>query len=178
MEDQGFELEHCIELLERTPRMLRAWLSGLSEAWVMANEGPDTWSAFDVVGHLIHGEKTDWVPRVRHILEGPPDQPFVPFDRFAHLQDSEGKTMEGLLAEFEELRGKNLETLRAIPLDEGDMARQGAHPAFGHVTLGQLLATWVAHDLGHLGQIARVLAKRYTTAVGPWREYLSILNWK
>jgi hypothetical protein len=176
MEDGGFRLDQGVEILERTPAVLRAWLSGLSEEWIMINEGPDTWSPFDVVGHLIHGERTDWIPRVEHILAGKGDEPFRPFDRFAQMRESKGKTMEDLLDEFEALRRKSLEVLGGFGLGEEDLERPGTHPEFGAVNLGQLLATWVTHDLAHLGQIARVTAKRYKAQVGPWRKYLSILD--
>lgn len=178
MENRGFRIDQGVEILERTPAVLRAWLSGLSAPWVTANEGPDTWSPFDVVGHLIHGERTDWIPRIEHILAGKVDEPFPPFDRFAQTLESKGKTMDDLLSEFEALRRKNLEVLGGFGLVEEDLDRPGTHPEFGSVNLGQLLATWVTHDLAHLGQIARVMAKRHRTQVGPWRTYLSILDRK
>jgi hypothetical protein len=178
MEDRGFKLDQGVEILERTPALLRVWLSGLSEDWIMADEGPETWNPFEVVGHLIHGERTDWIPRAEHILAGKEDEPFPPFDRFAQARESKGKTMEDLLNDFEVLRRKNLEVLGGLGLLEEDLQRKGTHPEFGSVNLGQLLATWVTHDLAHLGQIARVMAKRHTTEVGPWRKYLSILDRK
>lgn len=171
-----FVLQDAIQLLGRTPTLLRTLLADLPEEWITLNEGPETWSPYDIVGHLIHGEATDWIPRARHILEGDPDVPFVPFDRFAQFRESQGKSLEVLLDELEALRRENLEQLASFDLTEADLDRKGKHPAFGPVTMRQLLATWVCHDLNHLAQIARVMAKRYRKAAGPWREYLSILN--
>jgi uncharacterized damage-inducible protein DinB len=164
-----------IAVLERTPAALAALMLGLPDTWIKATEGKDTWSPYDVVGHLIHGERTDWMVRTRHILEGK-TQPFEPFDRSAQFQDSEGKSLTDLLVTFSELRRTNLTALVALNLRESDMSRKGEHPELGTVTLGQLLATWVVHDLDHVGQIARTMAKVYGHAVGPWREYLSILQ--
>lgn len=176
MHDQPFELREGMEILSRTPDVLRAWLTGLSPAWLAATEGPQTWSPLEVVGHLIHGEKTDWIPRVRRILSAHPETPFEPFDRFAHLLEGPPQGVEALLDELETLRRQNLEELGTLGLTEASMELKGIHPELGPVTLGQLLATWVAHDLSHLGQIARVMAKRQARAVGPWHRYLSILR--
>ena len=171
-----FDLTHALEVLERTPGTFRALLGGLSEAWTTPNEGPETFSAWDNVGHLVHAERTNWIPRARVILEQGPKRAFPPFDRFGHYRASAGKSMAELLDEFERLRAANLETVRGWRLTEAELALEGEHPAFGPVTLAQLLATWVAHDLGHLAQTARVLAKQYREAVGPWREYLPVLD--
>ncbi len=176
MDKSGVGLEKGIEVLRRTPEVLRAWLGGLSQVWVESNEGPETWSPYDVLGHLIHGEKADWIPRAQQILEGRGHVPFPPFDRFAQFEESKGKTLDELLDEFEEEREKSLGILKAMDLAETDLDLEGTHPEFGSVSLRQLLATWVAHDLGHLGQIARVMAKQNQKAVGPWAKYLSILN--
>ncbi len=171
-----FVLGDAAQILSRTPEVLRGLLAGLPEEWTASNEGPDTWSPYNVIGHLIHGEKTDWIPRARHILQGPAGVPFEPFDRFAQFRESQGKSLGALLTELERVRRDNLQELASFNLTEADLDREGAHPAFGRVTLRQLLATWVCHDLSHLAQIARVMAKRYREAVGPWKEYLSILN--
>jgi hypothetical protein len=171
-----FDLPSARELLARTPATLRALLSGLSEGWVRQDEGPDTWSPFDVIGHLIHGERTDWIPRLRLILEHGPQRPFTPFDRFAMLQASAGRTLEELLATFETLRAENLRALDALALGEEQLDLQGRHPELGLVTARQLLATWVAHDLDHVVQIARTMARRYTGEVGPWTAYLRVLR--
>ena len=163
-------------LLVRTPAVLRALLDGLpSEAW-HANEGPGTWSAYDVLGHLIHGEHADWIPSARRILDHGESLAFDPFDREAQFRESEGKSPNELLDAFEHARASSLTALHAMQLTDADLARTGAHPVFGRVTLGQLLATWVTHDLDHITQIARVLAKRNMQAVGPWSAYLSILR--
>ena len=156
--------------------MLTAMLQGLSDAWTTANEGGDTWSAYDIVGHLIHGEKTDWMPRAAIILSERADKTFEPFDRFAQFEASRGKSLPQLLEEFRALREKNLALLRSKNLTGADLERKGVHPAFGEVTLSQLLATWVAHDLNHIAQIARVMAKRYQADVGPWIAFLRILQ--
>ena len=170
-----FRLEQAIEVLERTPAVLRSMLSGLSEPWVMNNYGPETWSPFDVVGHLIHGERTDWIPRARIILERGASKPFEPFDRFAQYEASKGKSIVQLLDEFESLRRQNLDTLRAMKLTEAQLDLPGTHPALGPVTLRQLLATWVCHDLNHIHQIAKSMAYQYRDDVGAWREYITIL---
>ncbi len=169
-------LEQLSDQLKRTPAVLRALLEGLPEDLIRSNEGPGTWSPFDVVGHLIHGEQTDYIPRAKMILEHGVNRAFEPFDREAMLKTGEGKTFNELLDEFAALRSRNLETLRGMKLSQQDLARKGTHPALGEVTLGELLATWFAHDLDHLVQILRTAAKQYGDAVGPWREYLSVMT--
>ena len=151
-------------------------LAGLPPAWIDATEGEETWSPYVIVGHLIHGERADWIPRARIILAQGHDRRFTPFDRFAQFRESEGKTLGELLDEFERLRAESLETLMGWRLTDAQLSLEGEHPAFGPVSLRQLLATWVAHDLGHIGQIARVMAKQYRDAVGPWRAYLPIMD--
>jgi len=170
-----FNLDDALAVLDRTPATLSALLSGLSLGWVLATEGEGSWSPFDVLGHLIHGERTDWIPRARHILAGDA-RPFEPFDRHAMLAESRGKGLDELLETFARLRAENLAELRAMKLSPVDLERTGPHPELGAVTLRQLLATWVVHDLDHLGQIARVMAKVYGGEVGPWRAYVSILK--
>ena len=171
-----FDLANAIEVLERTPAAFRALLAGLPDAWTSPNEGPDTFSAFDNLGHLVHGERTDWIPRARIILEHGRARPFEPFDRFAQSHESRGKRVADLLDELEILRARNLDTLRGWRLTARELALEGEHPALGRVTLAQLLATWVVHDLGHLAQTSRVMAKQYRDEVGPWRAYLPILD--
>jgi hypothetical protein len=171
-----FDLPTALAVLERTPATFRALLGGLPGAWTEPNEGPETFSAFDNLGHLIHGERTDWIPRARIILAQGASRRFEPFDRFAQYRESAGKSVAQLLDEFERLRAENLETLRGWSLSERELALEGEHPELGRVTLRQLLATWVAHDLGHLAQTARVMAKQYREAVGPWRVYLPVLD--
>jgi uncharacterized damage-inducible protein DinB len=171
-----FNLELGIEILGRTPRILRAWLADLPHAWVYCNQGSETWSPFDVVGHFIHGERTDWIPRLKLILENDGIREFEPFDRFAQFEDSRCRSLEDLLRTFEELRESNLAVLRSLDLKPSDFERKGRHPELGLVTVEQLLATWVAHDLNHLGQIAEIMARQYTEAVGPWKAYLDILG--
>ncbi|HEU4569666.1 MAG TPA: DinB family protein [Gemmatimonadales bacterium] len=169
-------LQRIRPVLERTPAVLDALLRGLPAEWVITPEAADRWSPYDVVGHLIHGERTDWIPRVEHILAHGAATPFPPFDRFAQFEESQGRPVERLLDEFRDLRAGNLARLDGLRLTEADLARPGLHPALGAVTLGQHLATWVAHDLGHLAQIARAMAKRQAGLVGPWAEYLPILE--
>jgi hypothetical protein len=171
-----FDLDDAIQLLRSTPDILWVVLAGLPEEWISANEGPDTWSPFDVVGHLIHGEETDWIPRARLILEQGEAKVFEPFDRFAQLENSKGRSMGELLDEFADLRAESLEALDAMKLTDEDMERTGQHPEFGKVTLRQLLATWTVHDLSHLAQISRVLAKQYKDEVGPWSAYLRVIK--
>jgi hypothetical protein len=171
-----FDLKKSMEILERTPAVLTAMLDGLSDDWITPNEGPDTWSPYDIVGHLIHGELTDWIPRMKIILSDSPDKRFTPFDRFAQYQNSKGKTLAQLLGTFASLRSRNLEILRSCPITGKDLAKEGVHPTFGPVTLSQLLATWVVHDLNHIGQIARVMATQYKEDVGPWVPFLGILQ--
>jgi hypothetical protein len=170
-----FNIKEAIPILERTPTVVGALLSGLPESWTMQNEGPDTWSPFDIVGHLIHGEKTDWMPRLEIILADG-DKAFVPFDRFAQYENSKGKTLQQLLDEFTVLRMSNLEKLRShLPLD-AHLNNTGIHPTFGEVTLRQLLSTWVVHDLNHIYQITRVMSSQYKDEVGPWVQFLRILK--
>lgn len=171
-----FDLTTGVAVLERTPKALSAMLSGLPHAWTDATEGPDTWSPYVVIGHLNHAERADWIPRATIILAQGADRRFEPFDRMAQFHESKGKSLAQLLDEFTHLRAHSLSTLRAWNLTEAQLALEGEHPAFGPVTLRQLLATWVAHDLGHTAQIARVMAKQYREAVGPWRQYLSIMD--
>jgi DinB superfamily len=171
-----FRVESAIEVLESTPRTLEAWLSGLSPEWLASNEGPETFSPLDVLGHLIHGEETDWIPRARIILEHGESKPFEPFDRFAFRRTQAGVGLPTLLETFARLRASNLRALRSLDLGPAQLARRGTHPALGTVTLEQLLATWVVHDLGHIAQVARVMAKQYREDVGPWREYLPVLD--
>ena len=171
-----FSLEEVVAVLERTPLVLQSLLAGLSDRWTGDNEGPGTWSAFDVVGHLIDGEETDWIPRARIILGRGPDRRFVPFDRFRHKDRNRGRDLEDLLEEFGRLRLQNVATLRGFALTETEFALRGEHPEFGEVTLAQLLATWAVHDLGHVSQAARVIAKQYAREVGPWLAYLPVLK--
>ena len=170
------EMSHVFEVLERTPDALRSLLGGLSDDWTLPNEGPETFSPHDVVGHLIHGEKTDWIPRVRVILEQGASKPFEPFDRFGFRAYATGVPIDTLLDEFARLRGQNLDILRGLGLTPDQLAREGTHPVLGAVTLGQLIATWVVHDLNHLGQAMRVMAKQYGDEVGPWTQFLGILS--
>lgn len=172
----SFDLSETLDLLERTPAVVDTLLRGTSASWHSINEGPDTWSAFDVVGHLIYAEEADWIPRARIILEHGEARPFEPFDRFAQFTRFTDWTLGALLDRFAELRAESLETVRSWRLTEDQLALPGRHPDFGAVNLGQLLATWAVHDLNHIAQIARVMAKRYAHEVGPWRAYLSILN--
>src|SRR5882762_7533770 len=171
-----FNLAEAIAVLSRTPAALDALLRGLPDIWVRGNEGKDTWSAFDIVGHLIVGERTDWMPRARIILEKGEARVFDPFDRFAQAKESEGKSLGQLLEEFARLRRENLAALQALSLQPEDLARRGVHPELGVVTLAQLLATWAVHDLTHVHQLSRVMAHQYRDAVGPWIAYLGVLH--
>lgn len=171
-----FDLEKSIEVLGATPATVRALLENASEYWTASSGKLDAWGPFDIVGHLIQGEETDWIPRAQVILSQGENRTFVPFDRFAQFERSKGKTLSNLLDEFTEARKKSLETLRSLNLTEKDLELKGMHPELGEVTLGQLLATWVVHDLNHIRQIAASMAKRYSDDVGPWKAYLSILN--
>src|SRR5262245_15492552 len=172
---RSFALDDAVALLSRTPAALDALLRGLPDGWIGGNEGGETWSPFDVIGHLIHGEKTDWVPRAKIIRQHGDARAFDKFDRFAQYADCEGRTLESLLDEFPSLRAANLRDLSALGLSEADLDRRGLHPELGAVTMRQLLATWVAHDLDHVVQISRVLARQYSDEVGPWRAYLRII---
>ena len=171
-----FALEDAVAILARTPATLDAMLRGLPEGWIVAHEGGDTWSPFDVIGHLIHGERTDWVPRARMILEHGEARAFDKFDRFAQFAVSEGRTLASLLDELATARQESLRELASLCLTDADLDRRGRHPELGVVTLRQLLATWVAHDLDHVVQISRVLARQYSDEVGPWRAYLRIIS--
>lgn len=172
----NFTLEKSIEILERTPSVLHIMLQDISVDWTANNEGEDTWSVYDIIGHLIHGEKTDWMPGTEIILSQNSNKTFKPFNRFAQFEESKGKTLTQLLDEFSMSRQKNIERLRSKNITNRDLAQSGIHPAFGEVTLSQLLATWAVHDLNHIAQIARVMAKQYNSEVGPWVEYLRILQ--
>jgi hypothetical protein len=171
-----FTLAEATAVLTRSPATLNAMLRGLPDIWVRSNEGIDTWSAFDIVGHLIFGERTDWMPRVRTVLESGEARPFEPFDRFAQLKQGQDKSLEQLLDDFARLRTENLEALQALNLQPADLIRRGRHPALGVVTLSQLLATWAVHDLTHVHQLSRVMAHRYRDTVGPWNVYLGVLQ--
>src|ERR1700751_1594478 len=173
MEDS---LQHAISLLTRTPSALNALLRDLPETWTRRNEGEGTWSPFDIVGHLIHGEHTDWIPRTKIILQFGESKPFEPFDREGFKRIILNKTLPQLLDEFARLRSENLDQLPALNLQPQDLERRGQHPPLGVVTLSQLLATWAAHDLTHLHQISRIMAHQYREAVGPWRKYLGVLQ--
>lgn len=172
----NFTIEKSIEILERTPGVLAAMLKNVSPEWTEKTEGGETWSVFDVLGHLVHGEKTDWTSRMEIILSDAPDKTFEPFDRFAQFEESKGKTLPQLLDEFKRLRKKNVGIVRSKNLTDKNLEEKGIHPVFGEVTLAQLLATWTVHDLDHIAQISRVMAKQYKDEVGPWLEYLKILN--
>ncbi len=171
-----FDLTAGIAVLERTPHTLRAMLAGLAPTWTDATEGPETWSPYVIVGHLIHGERTDWIPRAQLIIAQGRERRFTPYDRLAQFRESRGKSLADLLDEFARLRAENLATLARWRLTDAQLALEGEHPEFGPVTLRQLLATWVAHDLGHVAQTARVMAKQYREAVGPWRAYLRVMD--
>ncbi len=171
-----YSLERSYEILERTPAVLQSLLAGLSDDWIMPNEGPETFSPYDVVGHLIHGEKTDWVPRAKMILEFGNTKTFERYDRFAQYEESKGKSLQQLLGEFEVIRRENMNWIKSLNLTEDDLGRRGMHPVLGEVTLRNLLATWVAHDLTHLAQVTRVMAKQYKEEMGPWPEFFRILS--
>lgn len=171
-----FRFDEALPILRATPSTLQTLLGDAPEPWVRATEGPGTWSPFDVVGHLLHGERCDWVPRVEHILAHGEAVPFPPFEREAMFTESQGKSLGQLLDELSAARASSLARLAALGLTDLDLSRRGCHPRFGVVTMGQHLATWVAHDLDHVGQIVRVMAGRYGDAVGPWREFLPILG--
>ena len=162
-----FDLDDAIEILERTPVVVANLLSGLSDSWIAGNEGGESWSPFDIAGHFVVGEKTDWLGRTKIILEHGTSRPFEPFDRFAQFHESKGKTVEDLLDEFARLRAENLQELSGL-VSKNDLDKKGVHPEFGEVTLRQLLAAWVVHDLGHIAQISRVMSKQYRNEAGPW----------
>jgi len=171
-----FKLEEATEILRQTPSTIEALLRSLSSTWIEQNEGPNTWSPFDVVGHLIHGEETDWIPRARIIINDGAARPFEPFDRVAMFEKSKGKSLVDLLDTFSSLRASNIQELERMNITPAMLEKRGRHPELGSVTLGQLLATWVVHDLGHIAQIVRVMARQYREEVGPWSAYLSILG--
>ena len=171
-----FKFDEAVPVLRRTPAVLRALLADLPEPWTMGTEGPGTWTPFDVVGHLIHGERTDWMPRVEHILRHGNAVTLPVFDREAMFEASRGLSLAALLDTFDQVRAESVDRLLALRLTDADLAREGRHPEFGLVTLRQHLSTWVAHDLSHIGQIVRVMARQYAAAVGPWQAYLSILR--
>ena len=173
---RAFEISASLEILKRTPHTLDDLLRGLSPEWLTKNEGGESWSPYDIVGHLVHGEHTDWLSRTRRILEDGEARAFEKFDRTAMFAESEGKSIDQLLDEFAELRRANIVAIEELRLKSTDYGRTGIHPAFGRVTLAQLLSTWTVHDLSHIAQICRVMAKQYTGAVGPWIEYLPILQ--
>ena len=170
------QLQNTVSLLTRFPTTLDVLLRGLPEMWILRNEGETTWSAFDVIGHLVHAERADWLPRVRTILEFGETRTFDSFDRWAYLRESKAQSLEQLLDEFARLRSENLAELHELDLRPADFTRRGRHPAFGPVTLSELLATWVTHDLTHLHQISRLMAYQYREAVGPWSAYLGVLH--
>ena len=172
----NYDLPQATAVLRRTPSVLDALLRDLPDEWTRQNEGGATWSAYDIVGHLVHGERTEWLPRARMILEHGEARTFARFDRLAQQRESAGKSLPSLLDEFAAVRAANLEAIRALNLQPADLERRGTHPLFGAVTLSQLLATWAAHDLTHLHQISRVMAHQYRHAVGPWQVYLGVLK--
>ncbi len=171
-----FDLPSSLQILERTPSVFHTLLAGLPNEWTTSNEGGDSWSAYDIIGHLAHGERTDWIPRAELILAQGAHRRFTPYDRFAQFEESKGKTLDDLLREFSEERARNVKILRSWNLTDAQLSLEGEHPAFGAVTLRQLLSTWVVHDLGHIAQTSRVMAKQYTDAIGPWREYLPVVT--
>jgi hypothetical protein len=169
-------IDDVINIINRTPDVIKGLVSGLNETWLHANEGEGTWSPHEVVAHLIFGEQTDWIPRMQIILSDKEDKTFVPFDRNGHFQIAAGRSIESLLHQFAELRKENIHILLAADLIEDDLRKTAIHPAFGSVTLGQLLASWAVHDMTHIYQISRTIAKQYEVEVGPWKEYLGILK--
>ena len=171
-----YNLARAIEILERTPAVLNTLLSGLSDDWIMNNEGPETFSPYDVIGHLLHGEKTDWTIRTKMILEFGNTKTFVPWDRFAQYEESKGKSLQQLLNEFARIRMENMDWFKALQLTDADMDKIGLHPKLGEVTLRNLLSTWVIHDLTHIAQVTRVMAKQYKEEMGPWVDFFRIMN--
>jgi uncharacterized damage-inducible protein DinB len=169
-------LEQTISLLTRTPATLNALLRDLPETWTSRNEGENTWSVFDVIAHLIHGEHADWMSRAKTILQFGESKTFAPFDRLGHTKESQNKSLNQLLDEFARLRSENLRELQSLNLQQQDLELRGRHPVFGSVTLSQLLSTWAVHDLTHLHQISRIMAHQYREAVGPWSQYLGVLH--
>lgn len=171
-----FDLNKSIAVLQRTPAVLKQLLDGLDDDWIMNNEGPETWSPFDVVGHLLHGENDDWIPRILKTLATEGDKKFIPFNRTAMFEESKGKSLAQLLDEFAAARKESLTKLNELYITEPDLDKTAIHPSFGTVTLRQLLSTWVAHDLSHIVQVSRTMAKQYRDEVGPWKEYLSVMK--
>ena len=171
-----YSAEKSYEILERTPTVLKTLLTNLHDDWVMNNEGPDTFSPYDVIGHLIHGEKTDWVVRAKIILEFGISKPFEPWDRFAQYEESSGKTLAQLLDEFERVRKENMQWFKSLQLSEADLEKNGIHPVLGEISLRNLLSTWVVHDLTHIAQVTRVMAKQYKEEIGPWSDFFRILS--
>jgi hypothetical protein len=171
-----FNLNKSIQILERTPKVLNAYLKDLDKDWVYNNEGENTWSPFDIVGHLVHGEKTDWITRTKILLKNNPKLKFDSFDRFAQIETSKGKSLTELLEEFEQLRKENIKTLKAFKISENEFEYKAIHSELGVVNLKQLLATWTVHDLGHIAQISRVMAKQYKNEVGAWFAYIGVLK--
>ncbi|CAN5376038.1 hypothetical protein BH11BAC5_BH11BAC5_15210 [soil metagenome] len=172
----NFSLDKSIEILERTPAVIAALTTGLSPEWTDSNEGADTWNVFDVVGHLVHGDRTDWIVRAELILSDSDNKAFSQFDRFAQFENSKGKTLLQLLDEFKTVRTASIDRLRKLQITGDDLAKTGLHPTFGRVSLSQLLSTWVVHDLDHIAQISRIMAKQYKEQTGPWIEFLKILR--
>lgn len=171
-----FDIDHSIEILSRTPSAMRAMLDGVSDEWTRENEGPDTFSAFDVIGHLIDGEETDWIPRARIVMSQSENRTFERYDRFRHKSRNKDRSLASLLDEFEKLRRDNIELVKSWKLTNDDLRLTAMHPALGTVTLAQLLSAWVVHDLGHIAQVSRVMAKQYKEEVGPWIQYLPVLT--
>ena len=171
-----YDVSKAIEILERTPKVLSTLLSGLSEEWTENNEGENTWSPYDVIGHLVHGEEADWLVRTLIILEFEEAKTFEPFDRFAQFEKSKGKSIDQLLEEFTQLRKANLAVFKSLNISQSDLDKKGSHPGLGTITLKNMLSSWVAHDLGHIAQISRVMAKQYSSEIGPWHEYLAIMS--
>jgi len=171
-----FQIEKAIEILSQTPTVVKSLLGNLSDDWIKNTSNSKNWSPFDIIGHLIHGEETDWIPRVEIIVAQGENLTFEPFDRFAQFEKSKNKTLNELIETFAVSRTKNLGILREMNLTEEKLKLKGTHPELGEVTLEQLLATWVVHDLNHLKQLVTVLAYKYAENVGVWKEYLSILQ--
>jgi len=171
-----FKLDLALEILEQTPKVINELAGSVSPDWTDKNEGENTWSPYEIVGHLIHGEKTDWIPRIKIILSQKSDKRFKPFDRFAQINESKGKSMKQLVEEFTVIRKQNLGILRSLKIKDSDLNRKGLHPVFGEVNLRQLLSTWVVHDLGHIAQISRTMSTQYKSEVGPWIQYLGVLT--
>jgi hypothetical protein len=174
--ENSFNLKEAQQILSNTPKVLRALLANLNDNWINVNEGDNTWSPYDILGHLIHGEKTDWIPRAKIMLSDSPNKTFTPFDRFAQFKSSEGKSIDDLLVEFETLRAQCIEDLISFDLKDEDFIKTGIHPEFGTVNLRQLLSTWIIHDLSHINQMTRVMAKSLKKEAGPWKNYMTIIK--